>query len=342
MPSSRLTRLAAIVSMFSLLAPATVGAHGFTETMTVASAADGGGQLLVDFKFTTVGRLAFSTTVATTDVYAGTVPAFEEIEADDVDESLFTLDAGTVVTLEVTGLDTGKTAVKIGTSVLDEVGESAVLGTAPIGHTHPEWQLLLEAGDVGEGSVSFKLTTTSPAYSESKIYTVKLANGHVKPFAWDADAYDEAAVDCQRAIGKAVPKFVAKVTSSLRICLGRIAALQAKEALTTPPEKLEKARAAAERACAGEPGTAPEKTALGKIEAARVTAAETITAQCGALIDATALSDHLDTASCRAEELLAAIYPGAQEGLHGFDSQASQGGEHLEHYFPCLVATIGE
>jgi hypothetical protein len=342
MPSSRGTRSAVIFAAVAFCVPTVAGAHGFTETMSIASSADGGGALVVDFKFTTVARPSFSATVATTDVYTGAVPGFEALAFDDVASSLYVLTAGTVVTLEVTGLDAGKTAVKIGSTVLDQVGESAVLGTAPIGHTHPEWQLLLEAGDVGEGSVSFKLTTTAPAYGDSEIYTVKLANGHLKPFAWNTSSYDDAAVDCQTAVGKAVPKFEAKVTSSLRNCLGRIAALQAKEALTTPPADLENARNAAEKACAGEPGTAPEKTTLGKIEAARAKAADGINARCGSFIDETALEDHLDTASCRAQELLAAIYPGAAEGLNAFESQASQGGEQLDHFFPCLVATIGE
>ncbi len=112
-------------------------------------------------------------------LYSGTIPAFDLLAADEPSEPSYTITAGTQVTLTITGIDAGTTAMKIGTTQLAAVGDSVVLGTVPFPHTHPEYQLqlTLAEGEYGEGRISFRLSASGPTtYAQSEIYTLKISN----------------------------------------------------------------------------------------------------------------------------------------------------------------------
>lgn len=81
---------------------------------------------------------------------------------------------GTRISLEVVARDA---AVRFRLNGEDlEPGESGLIGTAPDLHNHPSWQLSVADGTQGDFALSFKLTTTSPAYAESETFTILLTN----------------------------------------------------------------------------------------------------------------------------------------------------------------------
>jgi hypothetical protein len=325
-------------------------AHGTAGVIAVASTADGGGALAAEFDFDAVLKVDFSASLPPFSVYSGIIPAFEELDADDVLESLYVLDVGTIVSLQVTGIDAGLTAVKIGPTTLDAVGDSAVIGTAPFGHTHPQYQLLLELpeGEFGEGRISFKLTASGPtSYAESEIYTVKISNGPLPVIDYDTALEDKASVKCMAAASKAAATFAAATQSALNKCLGKVEVLRAREALTVPPGNLASAEAAAEKACADAAGSGPDSgTMLGRIEAARAKAVASIDAACGAGgsadFSADDIAQHLGLVSCRTQELVAATHGVAHFNLEEFTARASQGGAPIADSLPCLVPTAAE
>lgn len=150
-----------LLMMAFLLGSAPALAHGPVETIEIGSTADGGGALVTFFHFhDRVARLSYSTTVGPNSIYTGALPAFESLPADDAPD-LYVLDPGTQVNVEITAIEEGA-SVTINSTLLDEVGESVLLGTQPIGHNHPAWTLSLElpAGSFGEASVSFSPKTS--------------------------------------------------------------------------------------------------------------------------------------------------------------------------------------
>lgn len=332
----------AIAGLAMLSLPLAARAHGPVETIEIGSTDDGGGALATFFHFDVrEARLAYASTLLTTSIYTGELPAFESLPADDAPE-IYVLDSGTPVSVEITNI-VGSVQVVINSTTLDSVGDSVLLGSEPIGHTHPAWTLLLEApaGTFGEGSISFKLTTTAPAYSDSDIYTIRLTNGPLPPPDFDTAEYDKAAVDCRKAAGKATQKFLDKKLSLARKCLDQLQVLGAKEALTVPPADLADSEAKAEAICVGEPGTEASKTMLGKIDAALAKAKDTITSKCTTL-SSEDIDQNLGSVSCQADQLLAGTYPDAKSHMAEFNSQASQGGAALDTYFPCLHLILAE
>lgn len=339
-PVPRIVALSLLLLSFA--GPRAAFAHSAPSSMLLASTADGGGELALQFDFTTVGRPSYSASFGPVDAYTGVLPDFQAFAADDALAGLYQLDAGTAVTITVTDLQPGRTAVKIGAVVLDEIGESTTLGQAPLPHTHPEWQMFVTGGEVGEGSVSFRLSASGPtSYADSPVYTVKLANGPLPPFVLDPIDYDSAAVACQSAVAKADAKLVSKTITALQKCLVAITALQAKEALLTPPADLASARAATEATCAGSPGASVSSTPLGRIDALQVSATAALTSRCEGYLDDRAVADHVATASCRAQQALAVMFPAVKPKLAVFLTQPSQGGDAMSLHLPCLHATVG-
>ena len=195
-----------------------------------------------------------------------------------------------------------------------------------IGDQHPELQLLLALppGEFGEGTISFKLTTTSGAYTESASYTLRLSNGHLAPLDYAQSAYDKEAIDCQKTIGKAVRGYMAAKHKALGGCLDKIAVVEARE---HAGEDAAKAETAAATVCGDK--------MLAKIAGARDKAEAAMLATCIVSGDLTATSAaaHLGLAGCRVEELISASYPGAQGLLAAFMA----GGRPVDTHFPCLI-----
>jgi hypothetical protein len=92
---------------------------------------------------------------------------------------LFPLNEQVTVRLTVQNPISAEASMRLNLQTLDAPGENASLGTfssEPETHVHPEWQLVLDNGVVGEYSISFKLTTTAAGYTESPVYTLTLTN----------------------------------------------------------------------------------------------------------------------------------------------------------------------
>lgn len=318
----------ASIALAIVLLSGTARAHGPSEIF-IGSTADGGGALEADYDFDTIAPVTFVAEILGTSVYTSDEPSLDALATDDGANGHYVLDDGTEVRIEVTALDPGKTAMKVNGNVLDAVGESAVIATFSAAdpeafHRHPEWQLLLAlpAGVYGSGTISFKLTTTSPSYTSSASYTLTLSNGHLAPFDFDPAQYDKAAIDCQKTIGKAVRGFVAAAHQNLAKCLDKAQIVEAIEAAVGNSSK---AAAQAAGACGD--------ALVAKIAAARQKAVDAIGGKCTAVgIGAEAIAAHVSFAGCQAEKLLGASYPGAHHLLETYTA----GGQPTSDQFPCL------
>jgi len=145
--------------------------------VSIYSTADGSGQLVADYDFGPKNQLFESFCVAGFCLYSSTNPGFVTPASDVPASALFALDSGTQLAFEVVAIASGA-SVKIGSAVLDAPGESASLGTATGVHLHPEWQLTVAQGTLGDFAVSFRVRRTSggPAYATSPTYVLVLSN----------------------------------------------------------------------------------------------------------------------------------------------------------------------
>lgn len=107
-------------------------------------------------------------------LYTSTNPGF--IRTDQNLAGLFVLNSGTTVSLEVVAIDPA-VSVKFGNTILDEPGESVVLGTVPAIHIHPSWQLQVPEGETGVYPVEFRFTTNASSYNDSGVFMLALSNG---------------------------------------------------------------------------------------------------------------------------------------------------------------------
>jgi hypothetical protein len=321
------------LAIVSAAAPAVVHAQHAGD-MIIGSTADGGGALSVEYDFTGVVPVGFdSEPVPGTSLYVATDPGFDALEADEVAESFYVLDGGTPVSVQITALEPGKTAMFLNGTLLDAVGESVVLGTqggTPPNdlHHHPQLQLILAlpAGEFGEGSISFKLTTTSGSYAESASYTMTLSNGHLAPIEYDTADYDGDSVNCQKTIGKEARKLMSKKYQVLSKCLDKIQVLEAREHAGLDTTS---AAANALAACGDD--------LVGAIGEAETKANAKAGGKCGASgsqdYGVETIAAHLNFIGCRAEEMVSASYRGAQGLLAEFTAL----GQPLDSFFPCLV-----
>jgi hypothetical protein len=147
----------------------------------LASTEEGGGALAADFDFSEDISVFESANLGGLTLYASTEPGFMLLDEDEPDESVFVLEDGVEVSLEVVSLDSGA-RFKFGEVTLDEVGDSVVLGTTPELHEHPEWQVVVPEGVTeGDFSFAFKLTTDSSVYQESETITATLSLSQEEP-----------------------------------------------------------------------------------------------------------------------------------------------------------------
>lgn len=113
----------------ALAAPAAARHAG---DMEVGSTADGGGPLTVVYDFDSLIPVQYDAILSGLlglSAYTATDPGFDVPPADEPDESLYVLDPGTTVTVEVTAIDPGTVVAVLNGQVLDSVGDTAVLGT---------------------------------------------------------------------------------------------------------------------------------------------------------------------------------------------------------------------
>ena len=171
--------LARILAALALLAPAV----SFADTVdpfdiSVYGTQSGGGALVTDYDFTQATVVSESLCAGGLCLYTSTDPGL--ISRTDGAGALQPLASGTEVALEIVALDDGVT-VKIDAAVLDAPGETAVLGTAPSLHNHPEWQVTRPEDERGTYAVAFRLLQSAGAasYAASPTYTLRLTNGPV-------------------------------------------------------------------------------------------------------------------------------------------------------------------
>lgn len=184
-PSSLLRRgaRALAVAGIVLLAAAPGSACVGANCMLIGSTADGGGALTIDWDFAARGVLqTFRALCAGGDCLYSTIdPGFMAVD-DAPHAGFFTLAAGTAVSLEIVAIDEAA-ALKINGVALAHPGDRAPLGRAGTLHVHPTWQLTVADGVTGDFPLSFTLTTDSPRYAGSAVFTVTLTNRPPPPTA---------------------------------------------------------------------------------------------------------------------------------------------------------------
>lgn len=345
-------RLTALLGALALAGTLTATARAEDEhahaDWNIASTASGGGTLAVDWDFATVVGVDYD--AALTGVlppgstgYSGTDPGFASLAADEPDEGLHRLPAGTVVTLEITAIDAGSVALFFASptpATLTAAGQTHVLGTqdAPPPndlHHHGELRLILmlPADQPGTGTFSFRLT--APGFAPSPAYTVTLANTHL--FIDYAAGAPSDNLKCQKAIGKNVAKLLGGYAKTLTRCLDTVAAVVAAEEQGLPTEA---AAAKAERACGDAGGTLPAQATLaGRLASTTQKARDGIAKSCGPAFDADRIARHLNKGACDVQFLASQGYPEAHAILDGITS----GGTPVADLLPCLVpAQAGE
>jgi hypothetical protein len=168
----RIAQAVGIVAVLSTLAGIARAQHA--GDMIMGSTASGSGALAIDYDFAAKVVVTPSFSFGGQTLYTATDPGFDALVVAEP-PSFYPLAAGTPVRVELTAVASGL-AMKVGATTLDAPGESALLGTMPSLHVHPEWQLLLADGVFGDYAVSFRLTTTSGAYTASAAYTATVTN----------------------------------------------------------------------------------------------------------------------------------------------------------------------
>ena len=159
-----------------LLSAASARAHG--AEMFLGSTAANAGALGLSYDFTALNVVTSTVSLGGLTLYTSVFPGFEWLQDDAPDLGLFALKNGTPFSMQIVSITAGA-SIKFGSVTLKAPGDSTVVGTTtrvPGDHVHPEWQLLLPDGVTGEYTVSFKVTTTARAYSESPVYTLVLTN----------------------------------------------------------------------------------------------------------------------------------------------------------------------
>ena len=154
-----------------------------TNCMLIWSTADGGGALTIDWDFANRDVLqTFKAFCAGGECLYSTIdPGFMAVDSDPR-AGFFTLAAGTMVSIEIVAIDEQAT-LKINGVGLVHPGDRTLLGSAGTLHVHPTWQLTVADGVEGDFALSFKLTTDSPLYSQSALFSVRLTNRPPPPTA---------------------------------------------------------------------------------------------------------------------------------------------------------------
>jgi hypothetical protein len=326
------TAIAAAIGL-SLVASGARAQHEHEGDMAIGASADGTGDLLIEYDFDTITRTDFAGNVGPFSLYSSTNPGFLAA-ADEPDEGVFELDAGTEVELSIVALE-ADLQVQVGAVVMDSAGDSAVLGTHDgipgddgALHGHPTFRLILDApeGEFGEGSVSFQLLGDGP-YGSSETYTMQVSNGYL-PEPAAAEPKDGAA--CQKAVAGQVGKLLGKTHKNVARCLDAVQSFKAAggDLMSPSGSVLNKC------------STDPTKGLVAKIAADRLGALEKAADKCVGSLEEVQISTHLGMAVCRTQELISAGYPSALEDLavvmFGDDEEAAKDA------FPCIEETQGE
>ena len=167
--------LAAIALLLGVCAAERSDACVGVDCMLTWSTAEGGGALTLEFDFAHKKVQTFKVFCASgTCLYSVVNPGFMN-STDPPPDGYYALADGTAINVEIVSIDPAVT-LKVNSSLLKHPGESASIGTTPELHTHPSWQLNLPEGQQGDYPLSFKLTTDSPRYTESQVFSILVSN----------------------------------------------------------------------------------------------------------------------------------------------------------------------
>jgi len=164
-------------ALFALLLPALCRAGQKDIDIFVYSTAAGGGSLAgIGEGLEGKHRVTESFCAGGLCLYSTVDPGFRTANAPS--SGLFPLSAGTEVRLEVVAIAPGM-SIQRDASTVDAPGESLLLGSTPDLHTHPQYQVTLTEGEVGDFPLRFRLTATG--YGTSPEYDLVFTNGTVGP-----------------------------------------------------------------------------------------------------------------------------------------------------------------
>jgi len=141
--------------------------------MVIGSSAENGGQLLLSHDFSRPVVVTESVRADGLTRFTSTQPGFETVLTPR--PGLWPLRNATPVRMEIVRIE-APVSFKLGADVIDDPGQSVVIGSSPSLHMHGEWRLLLPDGEVGAFTLTYRLTSTSPAYTASPEYTFHLTN----------------------------------------------------------------------------------------------------------------------------------------------------------------------
>ena len=150
------------------------------EEFLLASTEPGGGEVTGKFDFSRPLGLFFNTCVGGTGdqcdggsvLYSAVTPGIEPLDEEDPDQSLFFLQDGTQVTLELTAIDEGL-SLHFDDNVLDQPGQTVTLDPLPDLHADVNSQLILPGGPPkGHYDASFVLHAPGTVYGDSREFTI--------------------------------------------------------------------------------------------------------------------------------------------------------------------------
>ncbi len=146
--------------------------------LQIWSTADGGGALTIQFDFTPKIQTyqSFCAKDNSQCLYSTIDPGFMAPTTDsDPTDSFYVLKDTTLVQVEIVSADAGL-SMNVNGQKLYQPGDTAQLGIMPTIHTHPSWQIVVPGGHYGDFNIAFKLTTSSPDYTESQVFTEVVTN----------------------------------------------------------------------------------------------------------------------------------------------------------------------
>lgn len=162
----------AIVSTFGSASFACTG----TACMQIWSTADGGGALTVYWDYTKVVQTFFRLCAGGSCFFSNNDPGFMAPPTEAAPApGLYRLVDGTDVTIEIIAIDDGL-SMQVNDKNIIQAPDMKLLGTMPSIHVHPIWKINVPQDHFDNYRVSYKLTTTSPAYSESEVYVQTVTN----------------------------------------------------------------------------------------------------------------------------------------------------------------------
>ena len=312
--------------------------HGDIE---VGSTDAGAGQLMGEYNFESVLRTDFANAVGPVLVYGSTTPGIGA--AEDEAPELYELNVGTTVEFALINIDEGL-SIQIGATTLDEIGESASLGTYDgtpgedgTLHAHPDYQMSLGVNDMsiggfGEGDIDFVFEDPDSNYQASDIYTFHVTNGYLAP----VETATKTTAKCQKTVSRSTGKLISSNYKALTNCLDAIQSWRAgggdPETDTAPNRVL--------KTCSDVDKGIVARTSA-NLQHAITKASEKCVGTFGVDLAAAtaAISPNMGMAACRVQELVGAGYSSGLEDIAVVVFADDE--EAAEAAFPCIRESQG-